>query len=69
MEGRPAECLLAKSMISDEELDGLFADVVGGGKKEGKKEKGLAIGVKGQHISGGNVVGVWGDGGEVSEKE
>lgn len=70
MEGRAAECSLAGSMVSDDVLEGLVRDGVnrsGVGKKEMKKEKRLGFGVLGQEVCAGRVVGVWGDGGEVSQ--
>lgn len=70
MEGRPAECLLAGSMVGEEVLEEVVRDGIKGssvGKKEREKEKGLGIGVQGQEVCEGRVVGVWGEGGEVRQ--
>ena len=69
MEVRPAEGLLAKSMISGGELDELFEEVNGEKKTkdgDGGDKVRLMTGVHGKEVCGGSVVGVWGDGGKVN---
>lgn len=68
-----AEALLASAVLGDEELDALFEAQVHGGRKR-QDDGRIRIGTGntsvdqalGGGIGGGNVVGIWGDGGEVS---
>jgi predicted ATP-dependent serine protease len=70
---RAAEPLLASSLVDDEELDALFEGL--NTKTKRKSDKiGIATGIKSVDdaldgaITGGRVVGISGEGGEVSER-
>jgi hypothetical protein len=70
---RAAEPLLASSMVDDEELDALFEGL--NTKTRRRSDTiGIAAGIKSVDdaldgaITGGRVVGVSGEGGEVSER-
>jgi hypothetical protein len=72
---RPAEALLASSLVQEEELDELIEEICGLGKKKGIGRVGeedmgrLGTGVKSVDdaldggLVGGRVVGIWGESG------
>jgi hypothetical protein len=68
-----AEALLASALLADDELNDLFEAHAHGGKSKRRDDGRLMICTGNTSvdralaggIGGGNVVGVWGDGGEV----
>jgi hypothetical protein len=68
-----AEALLASALLADDELDALFEAHVHGGKSKRRDDGRIRICTGNTSvdralaggIGGGNVVGVWGNGGEV----
>jgi hypothetical protein len=73
MEAGPAEPLLAGNLIGEDELEGLVERFDLGGNK-GNRDEGVRLGTGrkevddgalGGGLCGGDVVGVWGEGGEV----
>lgn len=78
MEARPAEPLLASSLIKERELEGLVEGLDVGGSKKGRGGDGGGVrlgigkkdvddGVLGGGVLRGNVIGIWGDGAEVCQ--
>jgi RecA/RadA recombinase len=70
MEARAAEPLLASAVLEDEELDALFEGLGVGKRRDGKIRVGTGVesvdnALQGG-VVGGNIVGVWGEGVEVS---